>query len=157
ELLDAVERKGGWADQVVRGTQSSKEKETDRGRAKETARGDFERQAKIAAERIEQLKKQGKDEAAKQLEKRIAEYKERLESQTKEVKPAADAAKSEGTKISNTDAVIKDAYLRTLSRLPTDEEVGKSKAFINTCETADEAARGLMWALLNTKEFIVNH
>lgn len=156
ELLDAVERKGGWADQVVRGNVKSTP-EADRRRAKEGDSGELERQFKSAEARLEQLKKKGDEKAAQELEKRIAEYKARFAKDAKDAKPAAEGAKPQAPMMADAESVIKDAYLRTLSRLPTDEELGKSKAFINTCETADEAARGLIWALINTKEFIVNH
>jgi len=55
------------------------------------------------------------------------------------------------------DEVIRQAYLRTLSRLPTEQEQAIARKHL--AETADLAAglRNLMWALLNTKEFIVNH
>ncbi len=53
--------------------------------------------------------------------------------------------------------VVRLAYLRTLSRPPTDTEVERSTRFIH--EAADPVAglKGLLWALVNTKEFIINH
>ena len=55
------------------------------------------------------------------------------------------------------DAVVKQAYLRTLSRYPTDEELSRSRKYLNESEDTVNGIRGLLWALLNTKEFIVNH
>lgn len=68
---------------------------------------------------------------------------------------------------------ITDLYIRTLSRWPTDEEVRAASAFVqqhiddaNAVEGATEetklAARkvayeDLIWALINTKEFLFNH
>ena len=53
--------------------------------------------------------------------------------------------------------VVRQAYLRTLSREPTAEET--TRAVQHVPEAADTAAglRDLLWALMNTKEFIVNH
>lgn len=53
--------------------------------------------------------------------------------------------------------LIRQAYLRTVSRPPTSEELQRSKEYIAQSEQASSGMRDLVWALLNTKEFIVNH
>lgn len=53
--------------------------------------------------------------------------------------------------------IVKQAYLRTLSRYPTDDEMTRCVEFVTTAENPAEGAKGVLWALLNTKEFIVNH
>jgi hypothetical protein len=53
--------------------------------------------------------------------------------------------------------VVQSAYLRTLSRYPTDSEMATCVAFFDESENKISAARDLLWALINTKEFIVNH
>ena len=55
------------------------------------------------------------------------------------------------------DDLINAAYLRTLSRLPSEDEVATSKKFLAQAESPVGGARDLLWALINTKEFIVNH
>jgi hypothetical protein len=55
------------------------------------------------------------------------------------------------------DAVVRSAYLRTLSRLPTPDETVRARAFVAGAKDRTDGAQGLLWALLNTKEFIVNH
>lgn len=52
---------------------------------------------------------------------------------------------------------IEDAYLRTLSRKPMEHEVDIANQFIADAKDQMDGLRGVMWALLNTKEFIVNH
>ena len=52
---------------------------------------------------------------------------------------------------------IRQAYLRTLSRLPTPDEVARCQTYLAQAETPVAGAKGLLWTLLNTKEFIVNH
>ncbi|MCP4170923.1 MAG: DUF1549 domain-containing protein [Fuerstiella sp.] len=52
---------------------------------------------------------------------------------------------------------VDDAYLRTLSRSPTESEAAAATEFVAGAENQLEGLRGVMWALLNTKEFIVNH
>ena len=54
-------------------------------------------------------------------------------------------------------AIIRQAYLRTLSRLPEESELQRAQHYFH--ESGDLAAvtRDLLWALLNTKEFLLNH
>lgn len=55
------------------------------------------------------------------------------------------------------DAVVRQAYLRTLSRFPNETELATAKQHLTTVGDLAEGGRDLMWALLNTKEFIANH
>ncbi len=55
------------------------------------------------------------------------------------------------------DRLIRQAYLRSLSRYPSDEEFTRSRQYLNESADTIEGVRDLLWALLNTKEFIVNH
>lgn len=53
--------------------------------------------------------------------------------------------------------LIENAYLRTLTRLPDEEEMQIATQFIEEASHAGEAIESLMWTLLNTKEFILSH
>jgi hypothetical protein len=53
--------------------------------------------------------------------------------------------------------IVKQAYLRTLSRYPTEQELAKCIKYINESEDTINGVRGVLWALVNTKEFVVNH
>ncbi|QDV88111.1 DUF1549 and DUF1553 domain-containing protein [Planctomycetes bacterium TBK1r] len=53
--------------------------------------------------------------------------------------------------------VVRQAYLRTLSRYPDDEEQQVAIDYINESENKTNGIEGLMWALVNTKEFIISH
>lgn len=55
------------------------------------------------------------------------------------------------------DELVKTAYLRTLSRKPTDAELADCRQHIEATDDMMEGLRDLMWALLNTQEFIANH
>ena len=53
--------------------------------------------------------------------------------------------------------VVHEAYLRTLSRLPRPEELAAACDYIASSETPIDGVRDLLWALINTKEFVTNH
>jgi hypothetical protein len=56
------------------------------------------------------------------------------------------------------DEIIDELYLTTLSRFPNDEERSLMREAFSNSETARvEAVEDVLWALLNTKEFIFNH
>ena len=55
------------------------------------------------------------------------------------------------------DKIVEDAYLRTLSRFPDQEEAEISVAFIEESKTPADGLQSLLWALVNTKEFIISH
>jgi hypothetical protein len=55
------------------------------------------------------------------------------------------------------DALIREAYLRTLSRPPHGDELTRAKEHFASSPTPTSAVRDLLWALVNTKEFIINH
>jgi hypothetical protein len=54
-------------------------------------------------------------------------------------------------------AIVRAAYLRTLSRPPLAAEATRAAAHFAEAGSVREATRDLIWALLNTKEFLVNH
>jgi hypothetical protein len=58
---------------------------------------------------------------------------------------------------SEVEPVVAQAYLRTLSRRPTAEELEVARAYFAEAATEAKGLRDLLWALLNTKEFITNH
>ena len=53
--------------------------------------------------------------------------------------------------------VVTEAYLRTLSRLPSSQELARCEAHIREDKDLINGVTGVLWALFNTKEFIVNH
>jgi hypothetical protein len=55
------------------------------------------------------------------------------------------------------DGLVREAFLRTLSRPPSAAELAESRQSFQAAESPMSGMRNLLWALLNTKEFIVNH
>ncbi|MBL8814484.1 MAG: DUF1549 domain-containing protein [Planctomyces sp.] len=57
----------------------------------------------------------------------------------------------------NSEELVREAYLRTLSRSPRPEELATATQFIAEANNPVDGLRSVLWALVNTKEFIVNH
>ncbi len=55
------------------------------------------------------------------------------------------------------DGVIRSAYLRTLSRPPDTAELARARDHLAQAAAPADGLRDLVWALVNTKEFILNH
>lgn len=55
------------------------------------------------------------------------------------------------------DELIQEAWLRTFSRFPTEEELAIGREHLESAKDEVTGLRDLLWALLNSKEFILNH
>lgn len=63
-------------------------------------------------------------------------------------------SKLSGKKLSE---IVDEVYLRTVSRMPTPKERLTSIQYIKASPSTIDGVRDLAWAMMNTKEFIVNH
>lgn len=138
-VLQAIEKEGSsWLSDIC-GSSSAKEVDAGKSEARNLAQ---------MKDRLEQLqKKNGNDQQAKRLADRIEDLEKTLAAK----KDAADDLTMEAP------AVVRNAYLRTLSREPSQEEMDRCLAYLAEAESPAAGAKGLLWTLLNTKEFIVNH
>ena len=109
---------------------------------------------------IQRLKNGGNKERLADIRRKVEAGKVRLEklrnqlaaAQKKEAKkPVAEIA------FDSPAEMVEEAYLRTLSRKPTEKEMTISLAHLKESGSPVNGLQDLMWALLNTKEFIVNH
>ena len=55
------------------------------------------------------------------------------------------------------DALIEEAFLRVVSRLPSAAEASRCRAYLSDSASTGEGMRDLLWSLLNTQEFVTNH
>lgn len=55
------------------------------------------------------------------------------------------------------ESIVEDAYLRALSRTPDREELEIAMQYINDSDSVADGLSSVMWALVNTKEFIITH
>ena len=107
--------------------------------------------------KLERARESGNAEAVARLEKRLANLRRKGNRQS----PAEPADHSEpGAKGSagfDRPKLIRQAYLRALGRPPEPHELERATKFIDDASSPAAGLRGLLWAVLNTKEFIVNH
>lgn len=143
DVLDMISRRDGWVAEVTKTA----------GRAEQPAAQrqirQLQTQLQAARRRVQNLKKQ--DANANQIQvqqRRIQQIVKRLET----LRPEPEVADRPSL-----DNVIEEAYLRTLSRYPNEQEQARSKLFLDSEEDIVKGLQGLVWALVNTKEFIVNH
>jgi hypothetical protein len=53
--------------------------------------------------------------------------------------------------------LVREAYLRTVGRPPTTIDLDRARRHFADAGSTAEALHDLMWALLNSKEFLLNH
>ena len=149
ELLTTIGRKNGWVQEVVARFGPGSQPPADSA----SALRKLERSLPRMEKRLATLRETGKDKQAEQLQQQLAKTRQRLES----LRAAATPETAPPFTQDEVDAVVRQAYLRTLSRPPQPDELQAAAGYFQ--ETADvaEATRDLLWALLNTKEFVVNH
>ena len=94
---------------------------------------------------------------------RIAQYEKSIAGIKKKIKGIAGGSLERKTrepeKVTDDQLaeVIREAYLRTVSRRPSAEELSTSLAFVHDSNTVAEGVSGVLWALVNTKEFLLVH
>ncbi|MGB1816613.1 MAG: PSD1 and planctomycete cytochrome C domain-containing protein, partial [Rubripirellula sp.] len=55
------------------------------------------------------------------------------------------------------DSLVEQVWLRTVARLPNNQEKQRAKQHLNTSDTIAAGISDLLWAMMNTKEFLLNH
>lgn len=52
---------------------------------------------------------------------------------------------------------VRELYLVTFSRSPSDDEVATAAAHVNSAESPQQGYEDILWALINSREFLFNH
>ncbi|MEX0819543.1 MAG: DUF1549 and DUF1553 domain-containing protein [Pirellulaceae bacterium] len=148
-LVDA--NRGTWLDGVARDLKP----QPANGASAERRIESLENQRRNAAKQLARLTKARNEPQLTRAKQRIAQLDKQLAA-LKAQAAQADEPSLEGVdeKVSH---YIVDAYLRTLSRYPNESEMARSTAYVHEASDPVEGLGDILWALLNTKEFIVNH
>lgn len=161
-LLQLLRQPNGWAATAARGltggSGGTREAQV-RGRAEEIA--ELKRTVGALRKRVAQLRAQKRGRQAQVLQGRLNLLQQRLrrlvQGQKATVEPVAGTARSAQLEPARLREVITNAYLRTVCRPPTAEELEKCEKYVLASDNVQRALEDVLWALINTKEFVTNH
>jgi len=148
-LLDSAKREGsGWIEEVRRasGPEIAPAKlqaelvRLEGYRAKAVEKFAERAKAQLLAEK----EGQKHDAQLQELDQRITRMKEELA----EARPGRPV---------DLERAMEEVFLRTVSRLPTAAELGQARQDVAAAPDPVQGLRELLWAMLNTREFMVNH
>jgi hypothetical protein len=148
QLIDI--RRGGWLNQVAA---QLNPKKTNANQFDPRRVAGYRKQYYQAIRQLKLLKNRNADQQqilraqrrVDGMKKRIAEYDQQQRHEKVDVDEAV------------VRQLVRQAYLRTLSRPPKDDELIRSLTYVREADDTVDGIRDVLWALLNTKEFIVNH
>ncbi|MGZ0166985.1 MAG: DUF1549 and DUF1553 domain-containing protein [Planctomycetales bacterium] len=158
EIYNLMDRgRGGWLNQVA-SELDLRQTRVAQGRGNSTARqlATLQTQLKRAKDAVKKAEKS-------KNEKTIASTQRRLDGVRKalaKISPKSTDGSSGITQKADPEKLqeaVRETYLRTLSREPKKDELDKALAYVESSDDHLNGVRDLLWALLNTKEFIVNH
>ena len=172
EIFNMITRRNGWFHEnlAALGAQQTAAVPVTNARGNDT--GELKNQIRYVerslaevTDKIQKLKKQDKKTTAAELkslrasearlEARLAEFKKDLDQKSR--RPSDAPAEPVKTAALGPAELVTQAYLRTFSRYPTDSEVQQAEEYLQTSTDLSVGMRDLIWALLNSKEFVVNH
>jgi len=166
QLLALLDSKDSWLAEVAaennmafrpKGSTTS-EADTKKIKQQAQARKTLLTRIKQQEQKLKELKERQKQQKqVTQIKERIVRLKKRLKSMASDRQQQPVAASENVPPDLDVTSLVEEAYLRTLSRLPTDSESATTTQFISQSTDPINGLRDVMWALLNTKEFIVNH
>ncbi len=118
-----------------------------------------ERRIKRLQNQIAEIEKTAKAEANQADAAKVAAPNDKVTTNTPTDKSAAvlsPVVEKPVVEPAKLDEVVRQAYLRTVNRHPSSTELIRAREHLQDSATPGAGLRDLMWALVNTKEFIVN-
>lgn len=168
QVLNMLNSSNGWLSEVAKKhdltfkASSTNSKAAAQAARRKQLEASYRKQVRQKQEQLRKLKKaKGSTRAISKLETQIQSIKQRYRKAAgKNLLDGASDPPLDPNRNLNSQTItelIHDAYLRTLSRKPTDGELTTATSFVTEADSPMEGLQSVMWALLNTKEFIVNH
>ncbi len=148
-LVDS--NRGTWLEGVTR----SLKPQSDNSSKLERQIANLENQRKSATKQLAKFEKAKDESQVARAEKRLAQIDKQLDNLTGQV--SKDVIESKGDVDEKVAHYIVDAYLRTLSRYPNQSELTRTVTYVHEADDPVDGLSDVLWALINTKEFIVNH
>jgi hypothetical protein len=106
--------------------------------------------------RIRKLQDDGDARQVKLLTAQLADLR-RLPTRAHAAAPPIGALKPSQLPRAKKQELVSRLYLRTLSRYPQEQEFDRALAYLDKSDNLYNGLRDLVWAVVNTEEFIVNH
>lgn len=169
----SIAKQYGWPIHLRGNSDKSNDSNTESNGARmEKMLGSFEKQMAKLQDRLKQASEQGDQELVGQLKRRQAYMEEQMRRATKFAKSdssernsvseakVAEVSSLDSNSLMNAEqarAITEQAYVRTLSRLPTEDERNVAINFLCSDHNRLAAVESLIWSIVNTKEFILNH
>jgi hypothetical protein len=153
ELLAGLERKGGWIDELTQKAKAANDSKVQGGAG---AGPDLAAQIERLEKGIQAMSRRGTAKTERNLPLLRARL-QMLRNQQKAIEAAQKQATARKIDPKTRDALITEAFLRTLSREPRPEEQRASAQAFDAAPGPGVGLRDLIWALVNTKEFVTNH
>jgi hypothetical protein len=153
DVLNAIDRRDGWlVERTGDLTKLRQQKAKLTGAALDVI--GLSKQIARLEKRLEDAKS---DRETKSLNEQAKSLQAQLATKVKLVKEAEQAEKDATSQAFEPEAIVREAYLRVLSRRPNDHESAMARKYLTEAGEPAKGMRDLLWALLNTKEFITNH
>tara|TARA_R110002095_G_scaffold49045_4_gene43358 strand:- start:2417 stop:5170 length:2754 start_codon:yes stop_codon:yes gene_type:complete len=139
------------------------QKPTEQKERLDTRLEQLKEQVKDAKQKVNQLQKQAdKKPQLKQAQKRLqtmtAELKKLRQASSKaENAPARLQSFEKPVSQEKSEEIITKTYLRSLNRYPTEAETAAARKYLDDSQNKIDGVYDLIWAVLNTKEFMLNH
>ncbi|MEQ8789023.1 MAG: DUF1549 domain-containing protein [Pirellulaceae bacterium] len=167
EMLAMIDDRNSWVSQMARELKISPPPSTSTAQqpnANERAMiARVQQRMDALQKKADRLKKEGQTEEAEKLQQQVRNMMRQVERYRQQRGGQRDQAEVRSTeKRGDADKVdvkqlVEQAYLRTVSRYPDASELDRSREFVEGSSDTITGLRDLMWALVNTKEFILNH
>ena len=155
QLLDQLtDRDDSWLAQIQREYKIGKPAPVNARKAPRRP-DNYDQLVRSRRAKIKQLRAAGKDETAVKLERQLRSYVKRFAGNKEPVKQTSPERQLPAAEVAS--KIVQGAYLRTLSRYPTEQELERSVKYLGESVDVAQGAKDLLWVLLNTKEFILNH
>ena len=153
ELLTLIDRPGSWLAESAGASVKARNAPRVNPEDAEALRTMSKRLTE-AEKRVAKLRDDDQDKPADRLEAKLKELRKAYQEKASKV----DAAKKKAPALEfDIEKAIREAYSRTLSRMPNTVELTLSRSYFAQSSDEEKGLRDLLWALLNTKEFITNH
>jgi hypothetical protein len=155
EMLKTINRRGSWLGELSKTIPDFRDPATE---------GTYLARRQKAVNELAQLHKRLEQATSKKDKATIKSIKQMIAAREQVINAAQsgnffDGSVSEWLEQNEAQvrSIINDAYLRTLVRHPTKHELERSVDYLRKSPTAKDGLRDILWALLNTKEFALNH